>query len=90
MRSSKKGGLGMEMNKLKAKPLTTIALAELFFKAEDASKYAERFYEKIEGYTQSNRWSKKIELCVKNIMVVQQEMRALLEKEGAFDPIKGD
>lgn len=84
---SKGGGKTMEVTKLKAKPLTMIDLTDLFFKAEDAGKYAERFQSKIESFNQCQKWAKKIDNCVKNILVVQQEMRLLLEENGAYKVI---
>ncbi len=78
----------MDSSKLKAKPLTTVELVELFLKAEDACKYTERFYGKIEAYLACKGWSKKLDICMKNMLLVQQEMRAKLEEQGAFEPIK--
>jgi hypothetical protein len=78
------------LTKLKAKQLSLVDLAELFFKAEDASKYTERFHTKIEGYIQCEKWANKIDACVKSITIVQQEMRALLEKEGGFKVVGGE
>jgi hypothetical protein len=77
----------MEISKLKLKQLTMVDLADLFFKSEDAGKYAERFQAKIESFGYCQKWAKKIDNCVKSILIVQQEMRELLEKEGAFKAI---
>jgi hypothetical protein len=75
------------MEKLKTKQLTMVDLTDLFFKSEDAGKYAERFQAKIESFGYCSKWAKKIDSCVKSILIVQQEMRDLLEKEGAFKAI---
>ncbi len=75
------------MDKLKTKQLTMVDLTDLFFKSEDAGKYAERFHSKIESFGYCQKWARKIDTCVKNILIVQQEMRELLEKEGGYRTI---
>jgi hypothetical protein len=75
------------MEKLKTKQLTMVDLTDLFFKSEDAGKYAERFQAKIESFGYCQKWAKKMDSCVKSILLVQQEMRDLLEKQGAFKAI---
>lgn len=77
----------MKISKLKVKPLSLYELVELFGKAEDAEKYAEKFYNKLDGLTMCDNWAQRIEACRENIILVQQEMRAQLEIYGAFKPL---
>lgn len=77
----------MKVSKLKVKPLSLYELVELFGKAEDAEKYAEKFYNKLDGLSLCNNWALRIEACRENIILVQQEMRAKLEAHGAFNPL---
>lgn len=73
--------------KLKAKELPLIELVDLFFDATKAIKYTEGLEKKMDAYLYCQKWSKKINSCVKNILIIEQEMRELLEKEGAYKVI---
>lgn len=79
----------METSKLKAKRLTMIDLVDLFLKAELASDYYNKFQTKIESFGYCQKWARKLDHCTKSLLIVQQEMRDLLEKEGAFKEVGG-
>lgn len=73
--------------KLKAKELQLIELVDLFFDAGLAVKYAEKLEKKMDTYLYCQHWSKKVNACVRNILIIEQEVRELLEKEGAYKVI---
>lgn len=70
------------------KKLQLVSLTELWLKAEDANKYAEKFHSKLEEYEACKKWSKRLELCRKNIDAIQIEMTEVLKKNGGFREIE--
>ncbi len=70
--------------KLKAKELQLIELVDLFFDATKAVKYTETLEKKLDSYIYCQKWSKRVNDCVKNVLIIEKEIGDLLEKEGAY------